>query len=615
MKNNELEKFEPKRLFEEFINSFAGYMGRDDIRIMFYYKAYLLYLAKKNKINLQVPCFGEYAEYTGEKGIGFERLLKKLLDIYGENNITKEYLILKDIKDLFDKFNEMNRINKELDDKLFDTMSKMTEKEIIEIFSENSLEFKKYSSRDFDVSSKSIVELVTNLLNIKNNEDILDLCSGNGDFLSSLAQYDKSLNLNGIEINNDIAFISKIRLAALTDNKAKIIVDDALTYDFDQMFDKIFCEYPLSLRVSNYRLNQQNKKLFYSWYNPGLTADWMFLNKVVSLLKPNGKAALIINDGPLFKLMDKDCRKDVLLSGVIKYIIKLPSGILPYTNISANLVILSKNNKNNEIKFIDATQEYTENNQKEKQLNVGTIMNLIHDTNNNENKVKTKNINEICGTNDVLLTVNSYVQKKEPNYINPHVLKDFIIDKYRGYQFTAKEQAEIENINGDYNILSISDINDGMISDNLLKINGNNNKYDRYLLQNGDVVITAKGTKIKVVVVNTKNRKIIPNGNLLVLRLDTDKIEPYYLEAFLNSENGRLSLEQIQTGAVIISINPSRIEQMKISMIDKESQEIFAEKYKRKMAEFIIAQEHVKILKEQLDNLFKNEIEEKQDNG
>ena len=108
-----------------------------------------------------------------------------------------------------------------------------------------------------------------------------------------------------------------------------------------------------------------------------------------------------------------------------------------------------------------------------------------------------------------------------------------------------------------------------MISDNLLKINGNNNKYDRYLLKNGDVIISSKGTKIKVAVADIKNRKIIPNGNLLVLRLDTNKIEPYYLEAFLNSENGRLALEQIQTGAVIISINPSRVEQMKISMIDK----------------------------------------------
>ena len=603
MKNNQLEKFEPKKLFEEFIKSFAGYMGKDDIRTMFYSNAYLIYLAKKNNIKLQMPCFGEYAEYIGEIGIGFERLLKKLLDIYSED--TKECLIL---KDLSDKLNKTNGINKELDDKLFETMSRLTMEEIIEIFIEHSLEFKKYSSRDLDTSSKSIIELVIKLLAIKNNENVLDLCSGNGDFLSNLTKNYKRSNLNGIEINTDIAFISKIRLAVLSENNAEIIVGDALTYDFDEKFDKIFCEYPLGLRVDNFRLN---KELFFSWNKPGLTSDWMFLNKVLTLLESKGTAALIITEGPLFKSMDMEYRKDVLKEGLIKYIIKLPSGILPNSNVSANLIILSKNNEKDEIKFIDATQEYIENNQKEKQLNVPAIMDLIN--NANEDKVKIKKNSEIFSTQDVLLTVNSYVKKKEPNYINPHVLKEFIIDKYRGYEFTAKEQAEIANINGDYEILNIGDINDGKIGDNLLKINGNNNKYDRYLLKNGNIVMTSKGTKIKIAVAEVGNRKIIPNGNLLVLRLDTNKIEPYYLEAFLNSENGRISLEQIQTGAIIKCINPSRIEQINVSMINKEAQELFVEKYKRKMTELFLAQEHVKNLKEQIDNLFKNEIEEKRE--
>ena len=242
-------------------------------------------------------------------------------------------------------------------------------------------------------------------------------------------------------------------------------------------------------------------------------------------------------------------------------------------------------------------------------------MELINDKNNDTDKVKTEKINKICSTDDILLTVNSYVKKKEPNYINPHILKDFLTDKYRGYQFSSKEQAEIEDMNGDYELLTIGDINEGIISSNLLRINGNNNKYDRYLLKTGDVVISSRGTKIKVAVAEVGNRKIIPNGNLLVLRLDTEKIDPYYLEAYLNSENGLLALEKIQTGAVIISINPSRIEQIKVSMVNKEEQELFVEKYKRKMTELFLAQEHVKKLKDQINNLFTKEIEEKNGNG
>ena len=124
-----------------------------------------------------------------------------------------------------------------------------------------------------------------------------------------------------LEIDKDIALISKIRLAVLTDNNAEIIVDDALTHNYDKKFDKIFCEYPLGLRVDNYKMNQLNNEMFYTWRKPGLTSDWMFLNKVVTLLKPEGMAALIITDGPLFKSMDMDCRRDILVSGIVKYII------------------------------------------------------------------------------------------------------------------------------------------------------------------------------------------------------------------------------------------------------------------------------------------------------
>ena len=608
MKNNEQAKIDSSKMYWDFRNLLRVYIEKDNIKKMYYARLYLLYLAKTNNLKLQIPSFSEYAESLGEKSIGFDLLLKDLLAIYEKDQSNaKEYLVLKKIKDVF----EMNHLDKELDDRIFDEMSKLTIKEINNIFSKNSLEFKKYSSRESDASLETINELVSEILKIKNNEEILDLCSGNGDFLASLASENRNLKLNGIEINKDIAIISEMRLAVLSGNDAEIIVGDGLTYNFDKKFDKIFCDYPLGVRIDNIRLNKLNNELFFPWKKNGLTSDWMFLNKIVTLLNPKGMAAMIIGDGPLFKSMDKDYRKDILDSKVVKFIIKLPSRILPYTNISPNLLILSRENEKDEIKFVDATHEYIENNLKEKQLNVNAIMNLINGNNNDINKIKIVKASEISGTADALLTVNSYVGEKEPKYINPHLLKEFIIDKYRGYQLSAKEQAEIEDINGDYELLTISDIDEGIISNNLLRINGNNNKYDRYLLKSKDLVVSSKGTRLKVAVVEAENRKIIPNGNLLVLRLDTEKINPYYLQAFLNSRNGRLALEKIQTGAVIISINPSRIEQIKVSMINKKEQEVFAKKYKQKIAEFVSKQEKLKKLKEQIDNLFTNEIERK----
>ena len=611
MKKNQLEKINFTELYSEFMDNMRGYIGKDSSKKMFYAILYLIYLAKKNKIDLSKLFKSSMFDSTNlSERKGINKILDGLIYIYSKSNVfTNELEILEDIKALF----ENNSFNEEINSKLSSQIIDLTEEDIKQIIVENTLEIINYSIKDNDSSTKEIIELVKHCLDIKEDDDILDLCSGSGNFLVSLMN--KNSKLSGLEINEDNVLISKIRLSILNDFNIEIINGDALTYRFNRKYDKIFCDFPLGLRVNEFILNQMEKDLFYTWNKPGLTADWLFINKIVTILKDKGKAAIIVPDGPLFKSMDANYRRDLLVSSVVQNIIKLPSGTIPNTNISANLIVLSKYNEKNEIKFIDASQEYIQNKSEKKKINVNAIVNLIDGKNSNEDKVKIVKGSEIYITKDVLLTVNSYLKKKKPNYINPHLLKEYIIDKYRGYQLTSKEQADIIDKNGNYELLTISDIDDGKISEDLLKISNNNNKYDRYLLKDGDVVISARGTRIKVAVAEIKDRKIIPNGNLLVLRLNTKKINPYYLQAYLNSANGQLSLEQIQTGAIIMSINPSRIEQIKVSMVDKEIQDVFAEKYKRKLIELYLAQEYERKLKYQIDNFFTNEIEENENNG
>ena len=194
-------------------------------------------------------------------------------------------------------------------------------------------------------------------------------------------------------------------------------------------------------------------------------------------------------------------------------------------------------------------------------------------------------------------------------YHNPHKLSDYLIDRFRGYQMTSSQQKELEDPNGEYEVLTISDIDNGNIIDNLTKININDNKFDRYLIENGDIIISSKGTRIKIAVAEIGNRKIIANGNLIVLRIDQTKLNPYYLEMFLNSSDGQTILKQIQTGTVIISINPSRLASITISTLPFEEQNMIANKYKAKQNQITLAQEHIKKLENELDNFFEDEVE------
>ena len=151
----------------------------------------------------------------------------------------------------------------------------------------------------------------------------------------------------------------------------------------------------------------------------------------------------------------------------------------------------------------------------------------------------------------------------------------------------------------------ISDIEDGIISSDLKKIDGKENKYDRYLVQDKDLIISSKGTRIKIAVAdNIGDRKIIANGNLIVLRVNQKELNPYYLEAYLNSSDGQTILNQIQTGSVIISINPSNLLNIKISMLPLEQQEKIGNKYlsQKKMIE--MTKERLKELEKSQETFF-----------
>ena len=354
MEKDELEKVDFSKFYNEFMDNMRGYIGKDDTKKMFYSIIYLIYLAKKNKIDL-LKLFGCHAfdlsaKFFERKGVN--KILDKLIFIYEKSDVyTNELEILEEIKSLF----ETNNFNKEIDTNFSSQIINLTEEDIKNILSENTLEIINYSMKDNDATAKEIIDLVIHCLDIKEQDDVLDLCSGRGDFLVSLAN--QNLKLDGVEINRDNVLISKIRLAILKDINYKIINGDALTHRFNKKYDEIFCEFPLGLRVNEFILNRMEKDLFYTWRKPGLTADWLFINKMITLLKNTGKAAVIVPDGPLFKTADDKYKQDLLKNHLIEAIIRLPKSFNMWTGINLNMIVFSSNNE--EVNMVDAGNEET----------------------------------------------------------------------------------------------------------------------------------------------------------------------------------------------------------------------------------------------------------------
>ncbi len=456
----------------------------------------------------------------------------------------------------------------------------------------------------YDGTPEQICRIVNLFLDINKNDDVLDICSSYGNFLVNVGNCCSYKSLTGIEINAKASLISKIRLASLG-FKSNIINMDLFSLEYNKKYDKILCDYPWGMRFDRMTqdyLSYSKDRMKFDWKIASGSGDWYFINVLLTMLKENGKGVVLLPAGPLFKTIDENFRKELVNNGLIEAVVKIPS-IRKYTSIEQYALVISNNNET--IKFIDISKEISGDKFKAIIL-MNKVFEIINNDKNKNISIKTK---EELANNGYILKVDNYVGVKEIKYHNPKKLSNYIIDKYRGYQMTSKEVDELADENGEYEILTISDIDNGIISTNLKKVSVDDNRFERYLVKENDIIITSKGTRIKIAVVsNIGDRKIVANGNLIVLRIDTKKLNPYYLASYLNSSNGQATLNQIQTGSVIISINPSSLVEINISTFDIETQNEIAKKYLAKQQQYLIAKEHLRKIEEEYENYFDDKI-------
>lgn len=599
-----IEKYEYKLVYE-LRNQLLGKLDGDKIGAFIYEICYLRYLSLRT--------FKQIAQI---KDISLEEFIieyNKCLD----NIVHEDVLILSDESNIsdFDYIQMMACAREVLNDiESFKYSLKDITKIIHILCSYNNIVIKNVMLLDlFDRSRfifqtpDSICKIINSVLDINKNDSVLDICSSYGNYLVSVSSCCEYKLLSGIEINNILSLISRLRLLILT-GTCDILTDDLFNKRITKKYDKVLCNFPWGYRIEKHQLdylNENTKDLKFNWDKiTSSSVDWLFINILLSSIKDNGKGATIIPSGILFKKPDEIYRKDLIDNGCIEAIIKIPV-LTGFTSIDQYLVVFSNNNT--KVKFVDISSQINKRNNN-LMPNMSSIFEILD---SDDSDFVTYVDNNKLAENNYLLKVENYVGKKEVKYYNPHVLSEYVEDVFRGYQMTSKEQSELESENGEYEILTISDIENGIISDNLKRIEASENKYDRYLLKENDLIISSKGTRIKIAVAeNIQDRKIIANGNLIVLRIRVDELNPHYLEAYLNSADGQIILNQIQTGSVIISINPSNLVDIKISMLSMKDQEEIGNKYKAQKKLIELTKDRLLELEKQKENFFENFVKE-----
>lgn len=98
---------------------------------------------------------------------------------------------------------------------------------------------------------------------------------------------------------------------------------------------------------------------------------------------------------------------------------------------------------------------------------------------------------------------------------------------------------------------------------------------EKHLLNHGDIIFAAKGTKNFAALYESKNKPAVASTSFFVIRLNEDfqaKVLPEYLTWCLNSASSQNYLKSQAVGSSIVSISKSVIDELELSIPDLDTQ-------------------------------------------
>ncbi len=162
-------------------------------------------------------------------------------------------------------------------------------------------------------------------------------------------------------------------------------------------------------------------------------------------------------------------------------------------------------------------------------------------------------------------------------------------------------------INGDIIYLHVKHFNEhGQLRSKLIPDVLKESISERHLLQNGDILFAAKGTKNFATWYETKNSPAIASTSFFIIRITEnfrEKLIPEYLVWFINQPVTQNYLKGNALGTSIASISMSVLSDLEISIPDLKTQDSIIKIANLRMKE--------KDLLQQLENLKESQIQQK----
>lgn len=457
-----------------------------------------------------------------------------------------------------------------------------------------------------------IAALALSILDVREGDKVVDFGSGVGGFLEHAAKTTAGTRLVGVELNRAHVAAARMR-AKVSGSGVAYECDDMFAYYEDVIasskVNKAFSNYPWGMRAK--RLEGRSEYLEkvlkgMSEYGRPISADWVFNRLLVDSIAEDGLAVGIMTNGSAFNGADARVRKYFIDNGWIRAAVSLPAGVFaPWTNIATTLVVLGHGDMGG-IRLVDATDLGT----KERR---GVILTeedarvIVERLGVDSEKSALVSVGELA-EREYTLSANRLLQK-EIKLANPVAFGDLIVNVTRGASLRAKELDELTcDEDTGIHYLNLGNITDGSIDDELPCLKKLDPKLEGYCLKTGDLMLSKNGAPYKVAVAEVpEGRKILANGNLYIIKLDRERMDPYYVAAFLNSPDGKEMLARASKGAVIPNLPLSELKTIKLPLKTSETQARVAAAYRAKLDEIGVLKLRLARAREELVDLFDEE--------
>ncbi len=321
-----------------------------------------------------------------------------------------------------------------------------------------------------------VVRLMVQIIEPAEGMEIYDPTVGSGGMLIQSHQYvqetggnARNLALYGQEDNGGTWSICKMNMILHGIHSADIRQGDTIKepQHIDKggelkRFDRVIANPPFS---QNYSITDLKFKERFHTFMPesGKKADLMFVQHMVASLKSDGRMAVVMPHGVLFRGgEEKACRKRFIDNGVLEAVIGLPAGLFYGTGIPACLLVINKQNsaKRNSVLFINADREYKEgkNQNSLRPEDIEKITHVYRNQKNAEKYARKVPVKELAAE-EYNLNIRRYVDNSpppEPHDVRAHLNGgipicevDLLADYFANYNSGSGDSGVGDSGNGD----------------------------------------------------------------------------------------------------------------------------------------------------------------------